>query len=77
MEVPHQPNWEQLWPSAHLVLATAPQVPSLLSGTEAEDVGAGVAAAVGFGVVDGVGVELQTPNSAWHPPPQKAALVPQ
>ena len=72
-------------PAGHLVLATAPQLPSLLSGTEAEDVGAGVAAVVGAGVADGevgvaggeVGVaggeveaEVHVPKDDWHPPEQ-------
>lgn len=34
-------------------MVTAPQLPSVLSGTEAEDVGAGVAAVVGAGVAAG------------------------
>lgn len=40
-------------PAGHLVLVTAPQLPSVLSGTEAEDVGARVAAVVGAGVAAG------------------------
>ena len=48
-----------------MVLATAPQLPSLLSGMEPEDVGAAVAAVVAAGVADGdKGVEevdVQTP----------------
>lgn len=62
---PQYPNWEQLLPGVHLVLATAPQVASLLSGRDPEDVGAGVAAVVAAGVAEGddgvEGVELQTP----------------
>lgn len=48
-----------------MVLATAPQLPSLLSGMAPEDVGDGVAALVAAGVADGdeggEGFELQVP----------------
>lgn len=62
-------------PAVHLVLATAPHVSSLLSGMEAEDVGAEVAAGVADGVAEGL--ELQTPKAGWQPAAQKGAPVPQ
>lgn len=48
-----------------MVLATVPQLPSLLVGMTPEDVGGGVAALVAADVADGEegveGVELQSP----------------